>query len=186
MEALDESLCHGFGIDRCAGTGGTAGGGTAEATQHRRHHGRRHRHVEHRCLSPRHDGGPDAEPRQARQRGHVVHRLLRRGKLHGRSRELHHGRAADPHRHDHGRPSRCQDRHTGGSGDHRHGAQVHGLRHRPVRQKSPRRSQRVPAHRSRLRRILRLFVSPRCDGRSGTSQLSAEPVECRRPAQHGA
>jgi hypothetical protein len=26
--------------------------------------------------------GPDAEPRQARQGGHVVHRLLRRGKLH--------------------------------------------------------------------------------------------------------
>ena len=39
--------------------------------------------------------------------------------------------------------------------------------------------------RPRLRRILRLFVSPRCDGRPGTSQLSAEPVERRRPAQHG-
>ena len=38
---------------------------------------------------------------------HVVHRLLRRGKLHGGSRELHHRRAADPHQHDHGRPGRC-------------------------------------------------------------------------------
>jgi hypothetical protein len=38
---------------------------------------------------------------------HVVHRLLRRGKLHDGSRELHHRRAADPHQHDHGRPGRC-------------------------------------------------------------------------------
>ena len=39
--------------------------------------------------------------------------------------------------------------------------------------------------RSRLRRILWLSVSPRCDGRPGASQLSAESLECRRPAQHG-
>ena len=30
--------------------------GTCQAAQHRRHHGRRHRHVEHRRLPPRHDG----------------------------------------------------------------------------------------------------------------------------------
>jgi hypothetical protein len=34
--------------------------------------------------------GKDDEPRQARQRGHVVYRLLRRGQLHGGSCELHH------------------------------------------------------------------------------------------------
>ena len=34
---------------------------------------------------------------------------------------------------------------------HRHRAQGAGLRHRPVRQEPPRRPQRVPAHRSRLR-----------------------------------
>ena len=50
--------------------------------------------------------GQDAEPRQDRQRRHAVHRLLRRGELHGRPRQLHHRRAADPHGHDHGRPGR--------------------------------------------------------------------------------
>ena len=48
--------------------------------------------------------GRDAEPRQARQGRHAVHRLLRRGELHGGSRELHHRRTADSHGHDHGRP----------------------------------------------------------------------------------
>ena len=48
--------------------------------------------------------GTDAEPRQDGQGRHVVHRLLRRGKLHGGPRELHHRRTAHPHRHDHGRP----------------------------------------------------------------------------------
>ena len=43
--------------------------------------------------------------------GHALHRLLRRGELHGGSRELHHRPAADPHRHDHGRPGGRQDRH---------------------------------------------------------------------------
>ena len=46
--------------------------------------------VEHRRLSPGHDGRQDAEPRQARQGGHAVHRLLRRGELHGGPREFHH------------------------------------------------------------------------------------------------
>ena len=74
------------------------------------HHGRRHRHVEHRRLPPRHDGRADAEPRQDRQGRDAVHRLLRRGELHGGSRELHHRPAADPHRHDDGRPGGRQDR----------------------------------------------------------------------------
>ena len=39
------------------------------------------------------------------EEGMFVHRLLRRGKLHSGSRELHHRRTADPHRHDHGRPA---------------------------------------------------------------------------------
>ena len=41
-----------------------------------------------------------------------------------------------------------------------------GLRHGAVRQEPPRRPQRVPAHRPRLRRVLRLPVPPRRDGRS--------------------
>ena len=88
-----------------------------------------------------HDGGPDAEPRQARQRGHAVHRLLRRGELHGRSGGLHHRRAAHPHRHDHGRPGRRQIGHARGGLHDRHRAQVHGLCHGPVRQEPPWRSQ---------------------------------------------
>ena len=42
--------------------------------------------------------GRTPEPRPARRRGHAVHRLLRRGELHGRPRQLHHRPAADPHR----------------------------------------------------------------------------------------
>ena len=121
------------------------------AAEHRRHHGRRHRHLEYRRLPPRHDGRADAEPRQDRRRGHAVHRLLRRGELHGGPRQLHHRRAADPHRHDHGRPGRRTHRHAGGSGDDRDRAQGNGLRHRPVRQEPSRRQERVPADRARLR-----------------------------------
>ena len=68
---------------------------------------------------------------------------------------------------------------------HRHRAEIDGLRHRPVRQEPPRRQERVPAHGPWLRRILRLSLSPRRDGRPGASQLSAESAERRRPAQHG-
>ena len=100
---------------------GVAGIGAATAaakTQHRRHHGRRHRHVEYRRLPSRYDGGPDAEPRQDRQGRHVVHGLLCRGQLHGGSRELHHRRAPDPHRHDHGWSGWRVGRSAGRSGDH--------------------------------------------------------------------
>ena len=152
---------------RCASAAtdtGTRRGRTA--AEHRRHHGRRHRHVEHRRLPPRHDGRPDAEPRQDRRRRHAVHRLLRRGELHGGPRQLHHRRAADPHRHDHGRPGRRTHRHTGAGGDDRHRAQGNGLRHRPVRQEPSWRQERVSADGARLRRVLRLSLSPRRDGRS--------------------
>ena len=45
--------------------------------------------------------------------GHAVHRLLRRGELHGGPGQLHHRRTADPHRPDHRRPGRVADRHAG-------------------------------------------------------------------------
>ena len=61
----------------------------------------------------------------------------------------------------------------------------HGLRHRPVRQEPSRRSQRVPADRARLRRVLRLPLPPRRDGGPGAPQLSAGPEGHRRAAQHG-
>ena len=77
------------------------------------------------------------------------------------------------------------DRHARAGGDHRHGAQVHGLCHRPVRQEPPRRSQRVPADRPRLRRVLRLPLSPRRDGRPRAPRLPAGAAGQGRPAQHG-
>ena len=166
--------------------GGRAGGRTAAATaQHRLHHGRRHRLVQHRRLPPGHHGGPDAEPRPAGRRGHAVHRLLRRGELHGGPGQLHHRRAADPHRPDHRRPGRLPDRHAGRGADHRHGAEVDGLRHRPVRQEPSGRPERVPADGARLRRVLRLPLSPRRDGGPVPSQLPAGAQGQGRPAQHG-
>ena len=93
--------------------------------------------------------------------------------------QLHHRRAADPHRHDHGRPGRLADRHPGAGGDHRHRAQVDGLRHRPVRQEPPGRPERVPAHGARLRRVLRLPLSPGRDGGSLPPQLPAGPARTR-------
>ena len=113
--------------ERPAGAGrsghgqGAAGPGREEA-EHRLHHGRRHRLVQHRRLSPGDDGREDAEPRPARLPGDALHRLLRRGELHGRPRGVHHRRAADPHRPDDGRSSGGQGR-TARRGLHdRHGA----------------------------------------------------------------
>ena len=160
--------------------GGRAGSRTtATAAQHHLDHGRRYRHLEHRRLPPRHDGGPNAEPRPACRRGHAVHRLLRRGELHGGTRQLHHRRVADPHRPDHGRTGRLADRNAGRGADHRHRVEVDGLRHRSVRQEPPGRPEPVPADGARLRRVLRLSLSPRRDGRPLPSQLSGRPSRPR-------
>ena len=45
------------------------GGGAGAEAQHPRHHGRRHRLLEHQRLQPRHDGLPHAQHRPHRQRG---------------------------------------------------------------------------------------------------------------------
>ena len=55
---------------------------------------------------------------------------------------------------------------------HRRGAQAARLRHRPVRQEPPRRPQRVPADRARLRRVLRQPLPPQRRGGAGASRLS--------------
>ncbi len=47
-------------------------------------------------LSSGHHVGEDAEPRQARRGRHAVHRLLRRGQLHGGPGKLHHRRDPVP------------------------------------------------------------------------------------------
>ena len=52
---------------------------------------------------------------------------------------------------DHRRSGRLPSRHARRGADDRHRAQVHGLRHRPVRQEPPGRPEQVPAHGARLR-----------------------------------
>ena len=47
-------------------------GGLGRKTQHRRHHGRRYRLVQHRRLPSGHHVRQDAEPRQARRRRHAI------------------------------------------------------------------------------------------------------------------
>ena len=69
--------------------------------------------------------------------------------------------------------------------DHRDRAEVDGLRHRPVRQEPPGRPQPVPADGARLRRVLRLPLSPRRDGGPLPSQLPAGAQGHGRSAQHG-
>ncbi len=70
-------------------------------------------------------------------------------------------------------------RHAGAGADHRHGAQVDGVRDRSVRQEPSRRSQRVSADIARLRRVLGLSLPSGCDGGSIPSQLSAKTCRPR-------
>ena len=66
----------------------------------------------------------------------------------------------------------CHARPAEGRPDHRRSAQAVGLRHRPVRQEPPRRPQRVPADRARLRRVLRQPLPPERRGRARAARLS--------------
>ena len=94
-------------------------------------------------------------------RRHVVHRLLRRGQLHGRPGQLHHRRDSPAHGPDDRGTGRRRRRHPGPGLHPRHRPQGAGLRHRPVRQEPPRRPEQVSADGARLRRVLRLPVPPR-------------------------
>ena len=62
--------------------------------------------------------------------------------------------------------------HAGDSADDCHGAQIHGLRHRAVRQEPSGRPQRIPPHCAWVRRVLRLPLSLGRDGGSREPQLS--------------
>ena len=55
--------------------------------------------------------------------------------------------------------------------DDRRAAQAARLRHRAVRQEPPRRPQRVPSHRPRLRRVLRQPLPPQRRGGAGAARL---------------
>ena len=172
----------GHSLDGGPGPGGLVG----QEAEHRVHHGRRRRLVQHRRLPPGNHGRQDAESRRAGRPGHALHRLLRRGKLHGRPCQLHHRPAPHPDRPDDSRPGGGHGRHAGPGADHRHRPQDAGLRHRPVRQEPPGRPQRVPADRARLRRVLRLPLSPGRHGGPGPSQLSAGAEGQGRTTEHAA
>ena len=103
----------------------------------------------------------DAKPRQVCERGHALHRLCR-GQLHGGLRQLHHRRlpiAASTSRRPGGladRPCRVVTIATTLSD---------GICDRPARQDHLSAISTNSADRPRLRRVLRLSLSPRCDGR---------------------
>ena len=71
----------------------------------------------------------------------------------------------------------ARPRAAAGGPDHRRAAQTPRLRHRPVRQEPPRRPQRVPADRARLRRVLRQPLPPqRRRGAGGPGLPERSPV----------
>ena len=127
-----------FGAARAGGLLTGAGPDVGRQAEHRRHHGRRHRLVQHRRLQHGDDGRKDAEPRPDRERGDGLHRLLRRGQLHGGSGRLRDRRASHSHGHDDGRPGRRGPRSARRGHDDRHRAQSAGLCHRTVRKEPPR------------------------------------------------
>ena len=139
--------------------------------QHPRDLGRRHRDLEPELLQRRPHGLPDAEHRPDRGRGGAVHGLLRRAELHGGQSRLH--LRAEPHSHgpDEGGHAGGRRRHPCRGPDHCDGAQGPRLRHRAVRQEPPRRPRRAPAHRARLRRVLRQPVPPQRGGGAGAARL---------------
>ena len=149
--------------------------GHGEETQHPHSLGRRHRHLEHQPLQPRHDGLPDAQHRSRRGGGRDLHRLLLAAELHRRPRLLHHRPEPDPHRPHQGRHAGRHGRPAEGRPDHRRNAQAARLRHRPVRQEPPGRPRRIPADRARLRRVLRQSLSPERRGRTRAARLSEGP-----------
>ena len=117
------------------------------------------------------DGLPDAEHRPRRQGRHDVHRLLRASRAAPPA-----GRRSSPASTacapaDQGRPAGRHARAAEGRPDDRRAAQAARLRHRPVRQEPPRRPQRVPADRPRVRRVLRQPLPPQRRGRAGTAGL---------------
>ena len=85
------------------------------------------------------------------------------------------GQSRLAHRPDQGRPAGRHARTAEGRPDDCRVAQAAGLCDRPVRQEPPGRPQRVPAHRPRLRRVLRQPLPPECRGRAGTAGLPERP-----------
>ncbi len=142
--------------------------------EHPRHLGRRHRHHQPQLLQRRVDGVPDAEHRPHRERGHALHGLLRRAELHRWPGVVHHRAECLPHGAQQSRPTRSGGR-TAGRGSHHRGApEEPRLRDGPIRQEPPRRPQRVPTDRPRLRRVLREPLPPERRGGPGGPGLPGQ------------
>ena len=135
-----------------------------QETEHPDSLGRRHRLLERQRLQPGHDGLQDAQHRPHREGRGAVHRLVRPAELHRRPRVLHHRPIRFPHRPAQGRPARREGRAAGARRHDRRVAQGPGLHDRAVRQEPPGRCRRDAADRARVRRVLRLALSPQCRG----------------------
>ena len=163
----------------------------AAEAEHPRHHGRRHRLLEHQRLQPRHDGLSHAQHRPHRQRRRDPHRLLRPAILHRRPRRLHHRPKPDAHGPPESWAAGSEGRTVGEGPDARRAAQAAGLHDRTIRQEPSRRPQRVSADGSRLRRVFRQSLPLECGGRARAPGLSEEYGvqaalrSARRPALHG-
>ena len=173
---------------RCGPPGAGAAGGAGAAAEHPGDLRRRHRACEHQRLLARPDGLPDAEHRPDRPRGHDVHRLLRRAELHRGTLDLHHRPGDAAHRALQGRDTGRPGRAAGPRSDDRGAPEAARLRHRAVRQEPSRRSQRVPADRPRLRRVLRQPLPPQRRGGAGELRLPERPAlsGAVRPARRAA
>ncbi len=125
-------------------------------------------------------GYPNTEHRQYRQGRRDIQRSLRSSSPVPPGGRLHHRPKPVPHRLAQGRPARCQGRLVRQGPDAGGTAEAAGLCLWPIRQEPPWRPQRVPAHRSRLRRVFRQSLSPQRRGRTRKSGLSQEPAEFNR------
>ena len=92
--------------------------------------------------------------------------------LHRRPRRLHHRPEPDPHRPAQGRPAAAKEGLSDKDPTLAELLKPHGYADRAVRQEPPRRPQRIPADRARLRRVLRQPLSPQRRGGAGEPGLS--------------
>ena len=147
----------------------------ARQAEHPRDLGRRHRHHEPELLQRRPDGVPHAQHRPDRERGDALHRLLRRAELHGRAaRPSSRARASSaPGSARSGFPRRrsaCGPRIRRSPSCSRTTGYATGA----VREEPPRRPERVPADRPRVRRVLREPLPPERRGGPGGPRLPGE------------
>ena len=119
-------------------------------------------------------------------------RQLRAGQLHGRPGGVHHRADSAAHRPDHRGPAGRRAGHPAQRPDAGGADQAGGLPHRADRQEPPGRPQQVPAHRARVRRVLRQPLPPQRRGGAraagvpqGAADLPADVHAARRAGLQG-